>query len=681
MSRIYLKSTVLLTVFFLFCLATLALAQEPCGSWSFAGWIQSGTVQWTTDGNGDPSPSVEGDAVEEATWSDPCEGTTKDPQTASHGYSLVSDQVVYDDGDGQYYREVTYSASSSFGGPDNVITGRHVLARHWSSSPAITGGEKETPQSGMLTVLPGETVTLSVTEAADEDTWTMAGVGSGTAPDTISYAWTGDGTFPDDTNTRSIQWQAPQDVGTYTVTVTIDDAPAQVTAPDTGSRDDSSLSQSFTIKVAPKVWDTDLAIGNARQEDGTSIKNGRMISPQDQRQDPASPEKVTIQDGGTLNCEVEAATDSDHWKQNGDQGIEEGYDNDDLTYTWSATGGTITPDPTDPKKATWTAPDDDGTYTIKCTIDDVPKAIGANDGGSRDDSQVIRQVDVEVKPFDITWEGLARACAGGIGLDGVHDFTITGTAKRPDGTLVTGAELELSFEGNKGHDYSSDPEGIKPDGWTSADTKKAKFVTTDDQGQTALVEEMNLTTDAEGKISVHVLSSDIISSDIKIKVKWKDEHGKEHDVGEKACDFAEAISIRRFPNWIDPDETEDTGWLFGQQWLNAPNTETTAKVYVKFMIDPSIGDVDGNWKEVNGHNMFFKIDSVTPREGTTVSNNLNDYATLVANSPDGATIYQTVAGANGSAGGAATATVRAGDMIADANTIWVIAYDLSQWEK
>jgi hypothetical protein len=576
-----------------------------------------------------------------------------------------------------------YSAGSSYGGPDNVITGSHALVRHWSPTPSnINGGEKETPEDGTLTVLPGEIVTLSVTPATDEDTWTMAGVGSGTEPDTVSYAWSsGDGTFQNDTTNRIVQWQAPQDVGTYTVTATIDDAPAQVVAPDTGSRDDSSLSQSFTIKVAPKVWDTDLAIGNARQQDGMTVENGRMITPQDQRQEPATPETVTIQDGGTLQCEVEAATDSDHWKQNGDDGIEEGYDNDDLTYIWSATGGTITPDPTDPKKATWTAPDDDGTYTIKCTIDDVPKAIGPTDGGTRDDPQVVRSVDVEVKPFDITWTGNARACAGGIGLDGVHDFTITGTAKRPDGTLVTGAQLELSFEGNKGHDYSSDPEGIKPDGWTTDDIKKARFVTTDDHGQTALVEEMNLTTDPEGKFNAHVLSSDIISSDIKIKVKWKDENGKEHDVGEKACDFAEAISIRRFPNWIDPDETEDTGWLFGQQWLNAPNIETTAKVYVKFMIDPSIGDVDGNWKEVNGHNMFFKIDSVTPREGTTVSNNLNDYATLVANRPDGATIYQTVAGANGSAGGAATATVRAGDMIADASTIWVIAYDLSQWKE
>jgi hypothetical protein len=42
MSRIYLKSTVVLTAVFILCVANIALAQEPCGSWSFSGWIQSG---------------------------------------------------------------------------------------------------------------------------------------------------------------------------------------------------------------------------------------------------------------------------------------------------------------------------------------------------------------------------------------------------------------------------------------------------------------------------------------------------------------------------------------------------------------------------------------------------------------------------------------------------------------
>ncbi len=37
-------------------------------------------------------------------------------------------------------------------------------------------------------------------------------------------------------------------------------------------------------------------------------------------------------------------------------------------------------------------------------------------------------------------------------------------------------------------------------------------------------------------------------------------------------------------------------------------------------------------------------------------------------------------GANGSAGGAATATIKAGGMIGDADTIWVVAYNQSQWD-
>ena len=53
-------------------------------------------------------------------------------------------------------------------------------------------------------------------------------------------------------------------------------------------------------------------------------------------------------------------------------------------------------------------------------------------------------------PFEVTFadDQLARSCAGGIGVDGVHDFSIVGVAKNEDGTLVTNTPLDFSFEGN-----------------------------------------------------------------------------------------------------------------------------------------------------------------------------------------------------------------------------------------
>src|SRR5690606_16757308 len=122
-------------------------------------------------------------------------------------------------------------------------------------------------------------------------------------------------------------------------------------------------------------------------------------------------------------------------------------------------------------------------------------------------------------------------------------------------------------------------------------------------------------TDAEGKFSVHVLGSDIISKDIKIKVAWKDENDNEKNVAEKECDFAEAISIRRFPNWIDPTETRDTGWLFDFPRLTGVGASTPAKIYLKHMKNPEIGDNDGNWAFVNGHRLKMYVDEIELFDG------------------------------------------------------------------
>jgi|GEM_PF-2671056 len=373
-------------------------------------------------------------------------------------------------------------------------------AKWWSPDTGISGGEFGVSE---VTVAAGGTVGLEVTQAGDSDKWRQ-GDDFGYEPDSVHYDWSASGgsVTPDSSEPWKSTFTAPNQSGEYYVKVKIDDEPAAVTLPDRGRRNDSAVTRTVKVIVQQKKWDIDLEIGKYRQEDGNVLENGRLIAPQDQRANPATPETVTVAPGKSVNLEVEAATDIDHWEEKYGSNPGEGYDEDEVTYTWSATGGTVTPDPSDPKKATWQAPNDDGDYTVKVTIDDEPKTIPSGEGGTRDDDSVERSVKIKVAPFKIEWEGLARAVAGGVALDGAHDFTITGIAKRDDDSTVANAELKLTFEGNKGHDYSGDEEWIKPAGWTTDQIKKAKFVKSGTPVE--LVEELTVTTDAEGKFSVHV---------------------------------------------------------------------------------------------------------------------------------------------------------------------------------
>jgi hypothetical protein len=303
-------------------------------------------------------------------------------------------------------------------------------------------------------------------------------------------------------------------------------------------------------------------------------------------------------------------------------------------------------------------------FTIKVT-----GKIGKPGGSGGEAIDIEASWEGEVEPFSIEFEGLARACAGGVGADGVHDFGVTAIAKNKDGDPLPGITLKFSFEGNKGHDYG---DGTPP--------KRAKYIL--GAGQTAVPdsdgEAMTAITDAEGKVPVHVLSSDIVSSDIEMKVQWTSPTGEEKDVGSQACDFAEAVGKRRFPNQYDPEEAypeDDNGWLFGQKYLNAAGVETTAKVYLKFMKDPALGDVDGNWAYVNGHRVSFKIEEIELQDGLVGGSVQSEYALVVPNQPDGLAIHIT------SNDGAATAIVKAGTKINDVETIWLDATDLDQWAE
>lgn len=53
----------------------------------------------------------------------------------------------------------------------------------------------------------------------------------------------------------------------------------------------------------------------------------------------------------------------------------------------------------------------------------------------------------------MTFSGLARACAGGLAADGIHDFTTTGILKDSDGNALTNTAIKLLFKNNRGHDF------------------------------------------------------------------------------------------------------------------------------------------------------------------------------------------------------------------------------------
>jgi len=101
-------------------------------------------------------------------------------------------------------------------------------------------------------------------------------------------------------------------------------------------------------------------------------------------------------------------------------------------------------------------------------------------------------------------------------------------------------------------------------------------------------------TDAQGNVSLRVLSSDIITQDISIQA-IRTLAGSDYVIGTQACDFGELLSYRRFRNQYDPEEVEDTGWLLDFPHLEALDGITPAKVYLKFRKDLDVLDIDGNW--------------------------------------------------------------------------------------
>lgn len=122
-------------------------------------------------------------------------------------------------------------------------------AKQWTIGQAITI-EPSTPQEKIIACV-GQSLDLGVT-ATDRDHWETRQPGNtlaqeGDENDTLKYAWSGGGTFTAPI-AASTKWSSPI-TGTFTLTVTVNDTPTPVVAPETGARDDAAVTRNFEVCV------------------------------------------------------------------------------------------------------------------------------------------------------------------------------------------------------------------------------------------------------------------------------------------------------------------------------------------------------------------------------------------------------------------------------------------------
>lgn len=581
--------------------------------------------------------------------------------------------------------------------------------RNWTIGTGISGGSLMAPVNGVQGVTDSE-IQCAVTEAIDQDHWTRGG-DAGDETDKVGYQWSARdsqgndvGGFEDNSN-RTATWTVPSLPGSYVLSCVIDDWPDDppgqmgVVAPDTGNRNDPQVVREVTVVVTGKVWQATWLednvsrgqLGYNKIDNSVWVENGRLIAPQDQR--TAQPwTEVSVSTGATLSFQTEDATDSDRWVQGDENGIE----TDDITYAWTATGGTFSGN-THQTKATWQAPNAVGDYTVTCTVDDVaPLPLG--EGGSRnDDPPLTRSVLIHVVEGPrITWSGdivtngTVRACAGG-----VDDHDARDTQGQPDaqyrahtrlvtaqvtyqGQPANGIPVEFEFEGNRGHEYQDGRDKLTarlhdpatsftdPANWKETDTRSGV---------------------TNGSIGLWIKSSDIISR-ATLKAFWTDGAGHRILIGSIGCDFAESVTMRRFANALDPEENGDTGWLFIYPQLSAPGSTAPAKAYLKFMKDKDQPDADGNWNFVNGHRLLLRVEQavLTDNNQTVVTGmppDLKPYAFMTSSNqgqsdPDELVALRVTSGQGETI---PQAYVNAGQSINQVAEVYLVANDASQWAE
>ena len=415
--------------------------------------------------------------------------------------------------------------------------------------------------------------------------------------------------------------------------------------------------------------------------------------------------------GAEVPCAVQSAQDFDTYTKTINGVATKTYAPDGpLTYKWSADKGRFKDGP-DGQSVIWIAPDDVTGPTpinIKCTIDDPDgPRVSAPDTGTHDDAAVVRTCRVLVKVPIVEFSGelvshAIRACAGGFDDHDASSFQYRAHTRKVNMTLkfddkpLPATKFILRFTGNKGHDYG---DGRKQ---KTARLHKADAPFDDYH---PWQESLELKSDGAGRVSVWVLSSDVINQPkLQALLKPLSPNAQPVVIGEIGCDFAAPIRYRRFDNPYDPDEREDRGWIFDFPHLVDPDNKeklTPAKLYLKFQKFPDKGDdytfvdpnglTQGNWQFVNGHDVKMFIAQVDllkesgeettsqDREITGTPEELRRYAFVnLERTASQDSVAQRASASQGET--TPQVYVKAGTDIKKVKTIWVDAQDLSVWK-
>jgi uncharacterized membrane protein len=284
-------------------------------------------------------------------------------------------------------------------------------ARTWTKGAVLQGGEIITPANNKV-VSPGSRVDLLAADVIDKDHWTAAGGAFGDEEDIVRYTWTtpDGGYFAGDMadGNPSITWVAPRTPGTYTIYCTVDDAPALISATDTGTRDDTALpARSITIIVGQNSSQLTWTIG-------TPISAGSIIYPANDGTIPTSTK---------AQFAVEPVKDLDHWQMYNGSGVvvDEGDEHDTLTHSWTCSAGNfitgydedehpIYGTTSSQMNPIWIAPATvpvGGTVTFTYNVNDTPITVVAPDTGTRDDVARTQQ-SVTITIVDTSEQSIAK---------------------------------------------------------------------------------------------------------------------------------------------------------------------------------------------------------------------------------------------------------------------------------
>ena len=289
--------------------------------------------------------------------------------------------------------------------------------------------------------------------------------------------------------------------------------------------------------------------------------SGRLMKPQNQTVTPFAPQRVAAMPGEELPAQVEEI--GGEWAQGPGLCEEDAADDTPVagavTYRWTSSGGTFA----EPNEAatTWTAPEELDDYTLTCTIDDAARNI-----------HLVREVVVHVMAPSVEFSGAElvhgtlRACAGGIDDHDKADFQYRAHTRKVDltvkldGKIRPDTKFTLRFTGNKGHGFND-----------NGTRRLARLHRVDEPFDAAhgWKDTLEVTADAQGKVSVWVLSSDVINKPmLQAILKPVPEGQTPVKLGEIECDFAASMTFRNFMPLnakgepLMADENKDYGWIF-----------------------------------------------------------------------------------------------------------------------